>query len=131
MSYQIRKGWPSNAAVDVALTADDDQDIKDGDFVVISDSFKCSHAAYSGSELYAFIIGKERLHGTMTGLMSTCVIELDQAHYADGETFTVNQDVTINDEGKLTGGDSDTSVGKVLAYDSTNGNVVILFHAAH
>lgn len=135
MGYQVRKGWPSDGAIDEQVTAATGQTVTDGMFVTIA-AGKASVGSYAAAEaaadpLYGFVIGKEDLKGYFVALMSPAIIELDSACYAAG-TYTANQALTIKD-GKLapTTEVKEKVVAKVISFDATSGTMLVMFNASH
>ena len=129
--YNVRKGWPSEGAIDEVLTAASGQTIEDGMIVSVAND-QASVATFTSSltGIPAFIIGKEAVKGTFTGLMSQCVIEVDSAHYVAG-TYAAGDLLTA------TGGKFEVTttaaaaIGKVLKFDATTGTLRVLWYESH
>lgn len=126
MSYEIRKGWPSNGALDEMIMPAEGETLADGSVAVLDSSTgrwqngTVTAGSSSDGPLYAFVIAREDARGTYTGLLSAAVIEVDEDHYEDA-TYTPNQPLGVNDEGFFRAAASgDAVVGKVLSYDSTS-----------
>ena len=133
MSYQIRKGWPAQSAIDEALLAADGQKITNGMIVTVSEG-KCkvanfTNAASPTDPMTAFVISNEQLRGTFTGIMSQCVIEVDKDHYDVG-AYKANDPLTAK-AGKFSAAGSSKVVGRVLSFDAASGIMRIMWFAAH
>ena len=130
--YQIRKGWPSNGAIDEVLTAATGETITDGMIVTVADGkatpANFTSAAADTDPMVAFIIGIEHVRGTHTGLMSQCIIEVDAEHYEAG-TYNANDPLTARG-GKFAAAGSSKVIGRVLKYDATSGLMRIMWHEA-
>lgn len=130
--YQIRKGWPSNGAIDEVLTAAAGETVTDGMIVTVADGqatpANFTAAAAASDPMVAFIIGVEQVRGTLTGLMSQCVIEVDTEHYEAG-TYAANDALTAKN-GKFAAAGSSKAIGRVLSYDAASGRMRIMWHEA-
>ena len=118
--YDIRKGWPADAAVDEVLVAAPNETITDGMIVTVADG-KASKANFTGAAadtdpMCAFIIGYEYVKGTFTGMMSQCIIEVDAQHYAAG-TYAAGDYLTAKD-GKFAPAGTSKALGRVLKFES-------------
>lgn len=132
--YQIRRGWPSNAAIDEVFEAQPGQVIAEGHIVSLANG-KATVASYTAAAapadpVTAFVIGTEKVRGKLTGLLSQCIIEVDSTHYATG-AYSANDPLTAVD-GKFSKVTAvkEKVLGRVLAYDATNGMLRVLWHAA-
>ena len=83
MSYEIRKGWPSNGALDEVLMAADGATLTDGTVAVLDTSTgKWKTGALAADDtnrkapLHAFVIAKEDIRHTHTGV---------RRHYRSGQ----------------------------------------------
>ncbi len=115
--YQIRKGWPSNGAIDEVFQADTGETLAEGMIVAVKQHKATVAATNAGTASLAFVIGHEAQRNTWTGLLSQCVIECDADHYKDTDTYAAGDYVTVTN-GKFAKGTSDNAVGRVLAYDA-------------
>lgn len=132
--YNIRKGWPSNAAIDEVLMADTGATVTDGMIVTVTDG-KIAPANFTVAEvatdpMCAFIIGHEQVRGTYTGLMHQIVIEIDKDHYA-ADSYAANDRLTAKDGkfAKVTG-TGEKVLGRVLKYDAASGLMRVMWHEA-
>lgn len=132
--YNIRKGWPSNAAIDEVLMADTGATVTDGMIVTVTDG-KIAPANFTAVEvatdpMCAFIIGHEQVRGTYTGLMHQIVIEIDKDHYA-ADSYAANDRLTAKDGkfAKVTG-TGEKVLGRVLKYDAASGLMRVMWHEA-
>lgn len=132
--YNIRKGWPSNAAIDEVLMADTGATVTDGMIVTVTDG-KIAPANFTAAEattdpMCAFIIGHEQARGTYTGLMHQIVIEIDKDHYA-ADSYAANDRLTAKDGkfAKVTG-TGEKVLGRVLKYDAASGLMRVMWHEA-
>ena len=133
MSYQIRKGWPAQAAIDEALIAADGEKIENGMIVTVADG-KCKKAnflsaASAADPMTAFVISNEQLRGTYTGIMSQCVIEVDKDHYEAG-SYKANDPLTAKN-GKFSAAGTSKVLGRVLSFDAASGIMRLMWYAAH
>lgn len=129
--YDIRKGWPADAAVDEVLRAASGETIEDGMIVTVANG-EASKANFTGAAaatdpMCAFIIGKEDVRGTFTGIMSQCIIEVDADHYAAG-TYAAGDALTAKD-GKFAAAGSSKVLGRVLSMDPS-GLMRLMWHEA-
>lgn len=121
--YQIRKGWPSNGAIDEVFKAKVDSsgvtaELSEGMIVTVK-QHEAEPAASAGDDAaLAFVIGHEQARGTWTGLLSQCVIECDADHYDASETYAAGDKVTVTSGKFAPAGSSGVAVGRVLAYDA-------------
>lgn len=132
MSYEIRRGWPSNGALDEVLMAADGATLTDGTVAVLdSATGKWKTGALAADDaarkapLHAFVIAKEDLRHTYVGLMSDAVIEVDKDHYV-GSTFASNDPLGVDEStGKFKAAvvGTDVVVGKVIYFDASNGHM--------
>ncbi len=130
--YDIRKGWPSDGAIDEVLKAESGQTIEDGMIVTVADG-KASKANFTGAAsandpMVAFIIGYEQVKGTFTGIMSQCIIEVDADHY-DAGSYAPGDALTAKD-GKFSAAGSSKVVGRVLKFDAASGILRLMWHEA-
>ena len=127
--YDIRKGWPSNGAIDEVLAAAPGETVTDGMIVSVTD-LKAKPADFSSGRdgIPAFIIGKEDVRGTFTGIMSQCVIEVDAEHYVAG-SYAAGDHVTAQG-GKFAAGTEANAVGRVLSFDAVSGRLRVLWFEA-
>jgi hypothetical protein len=130
--YDIRKGWPSNGAIDEVLTAASGQDIKDGMIVTVANgqasTANFTAAASASDPMVAFVIGYEKVKGTYTGLMSQCIIEVDADHY-DAGSYAAGDALTAKN-GKFAAAGSSKVVGRVLKFDAASGLMRLMWHEA-
>ena len=125
--YQIRKGWPSNGAIDEVFKAASGVELKEGMIVQLNADHEAIIASSNdGKGALAFVIGAEAQRKTWTGLLSQCVIECDAEHYEAG-TYKAGDYVTVTD-GKFSAGSKDDAVGRVLAYDANTGMLRVLWY---
>lgn len=132
MSYEIRKGWPSNGALDEVLLAADGATLTDGTVAVLDSTtgkWKTGTLAADASArkapLHAFVIAKEDVRNTHTGLMSDAIIEIDKDHYT-GSTFAANDPLGVDaSTGKFKAATvgTDVIVGKVINFDAATGRM--------
>lgn len=115
--YQIRKGWPSNGAIDEVFQADAGEELAEGMIVAVKQHKAEVASSADDSAALAFVIGHEQARNTWTGLMSQCVIECDAAHYVDTDTYTAGDKVTVSNGKFALAGSSAAAVGRVLAFD--------------
>ncbi len=130
--YQIRKGWPADAAIDEVLLAKDGVSVEDGMIVSLKDG-KVSPANYDGAAaatdpMAAFIIGKEGVAGTITGLMSQAVIEVDKDHY-EAASYKSGDALTAKN-GKFAPAGSGKVLGRVMTFDAASGLMRLMWHEA-
>jgi len=132
--YNIRKGWPSNAAIDEVLMADTGATVTDGMIVTVTDGkiapANFTAAAAATDPMCAFVIGYEKVRGTYTGLMHQIVIEIDKDHYA-ADSYAANDRLTAKDGkfAKVTG-TGEKVLGRVLKYDAASGLMRVMWHEA-
>lgn len=130
--YQIRKGWPSQGAIDEVLMAKPGETITDGMVAAIDTATgKLIPANYTGAAadtdpMPAFIIGVERVKGTITGIMSQCVIEVDASHY-EADTYAIGDFLTAK-AGKFAKAGSSKAIGRVMQFDATSGLMRLMWH---
>lgn len=136
MSYEIRKGWPSNGALDEVLMAVDGVTLTDGTVAVLdTDTGKwktgtcAADSSANKAPLHAFVIAKEDIRHTYVGLMSDAIIEVDDEHYV-GASYTPNDPLGVDESGKFKAATvgTDVVVGKVLAYDSATKHMRLFWH---
>lgn len=130
MSYQIRKGWPAEAAIDEIMVADDGEEITPG-MVVTVEGGKCKAANFTGAAaatdpMPAFVIAGEKVRGTFTGLMSQCIIEVDADHYEAG-VYNPGDALTAKD-GKFAAAGSSKAIGRVMNFDAGSGIMRLMWH---
>lgn len=141
MSYEIRKGWPSNGALDEMLVPVEGETLTDGSVAVLDTStgrWKNGTVAATSDgtgPVHAFVIAREHARNTYTGLMSAAIIEVDSDHYVDA-TYTPNQPLGVDENGLFKAASSssdstDTVVGKVLYYDANNGHLRLFWKPMH
>ncbi len=121
MSYEIRKGWPSNAALDEPISAVDGTELVDGTVAILdSTTGKWKTGAVNSASgkgaLHAFIIAKEDLRYTYVGLLSDAIIEVDSDHYT-GTTFKAGDPLSADENGKFVAAGSNAVIGKVINFD--------------
>lgn len=132
MYYDIRKGWPSQAAVDESFRADTGQVIKEGMIVTVADG-KASVANFTGAAaptdpMCAFVFGHEDLTDSFTGLMSQGVIEVDADLY-EAASYKAGDPLTAKN-GKFAPAGSSKVLGRVLSVDVGNAHLRIMWHEA-
>lgn len=131
--YNVRKGWPSNAAIDEVLKADTGAVISDGMIVTVTDGkikpASFTAAAQATDPMCAFVIGHEKVRGTYTGLMHQIVIEVDNAHYA-ADTYAANDALTAKDGKFAKASAGEKVLGRILQYDATSGLMRVMWHEA-
>lgn len=121
--YQIRKGWPAQAAIDEVFKAALGETLAEGMIVYVKDH-EASVSDTTG--VPCFVIGQEPARKTWTGLMSQCVIECDAEHYVPG-TYAAG-DYLVAEAGKFNaGGTKETGLARVLAYDAVSGVMRVLW----
>jgi len=130
--YDIRKGWPSNGAIDEVLTAATGQTVTEG-MIVTVEGGKATPANFTGGAadtdpMCAFIIGVEKVRGTLTGLMSQCVIEVDKDHY-EADTYAAN-DILTAKNGKFAKAGGSKAIGRILSHDNTTGIMRVMWFEA-
>lgn len=132
MYYDIRKGWPSQAAVDESFKADKGQDIKQGMIVTVADGLarvaNFTGAAAPTDPMCAFVFGHEDLTKSFTGLMSQGVIEVDADFYEAG-TYHAGDPLTAKN-GKFAPAGSSKVLGRVLSFDAGTTHLRIMWHEA-
>lgn len=130
--YQIRKGWPSNGAVDEVLTPASGEEVTDGMIVTVVDGKAApanfTAAAAATDPMCAFVIGAEGVRNTLTGIMSQCVIEVDADLYEAG-TYASGDALTAKG-GKFAAAGSSKVLGRVMSFDSTSGIMRLMWHEA-
>ncbi|MCB5270513.1 MAG: hypothetical protein LHW56_01555 [Candidatus Cloacimonetes bacterium] len=130
--YQIVKGWPSNAALDENVKAATGQTIVEGQ-VITKDSdgaaVVASLAAGDDKTAY-FVIGKETLTGTFTGLTGKFIAEVDADHLAAAvSTYAIDELLTAT-TGKfaaLTAGAPEQAIARVVGKDAVNGKLRVIW----
>lgn len=131
--YNVRKGWPSNAAIDEVLKADTGATITDGMIVTVTDGkivpANFTAAAAATDPMCAFVIGYEKVRGTYTGLMHQIVIEVDKDHYT-ADTYAANDQLTAKDGKFAKAAAGEKVLGRVLKYDATSGLMRVMWHEA-
>ena len=132
MFYQIRKGWPAEAAVDEVLLADDGEEITNGMIVTVADG-KCKVANFTGTAsdtdpMCAFIFSSEKMHKTFMGIMSQFVIEVDAEGY-EADTYAAGDTLTAKDW-KFAKAGSSKVLGRVLSFDLASGIMRLMWHEA-
>ena len=130
MSYQIRKGWPAEAAIDEIMVADDGEEIVPG-LIVAVEGGKCKVANFTGAAsdtdpMPAFVIAGEKVRGTFTGLMSQCIIEVDADHYEAG-TYKPGDMLTAK-AGKFAAAGSSKAVARVMNFDAGSGIMRLMWY---
>ena len=113
--YNVRKGWPSNAAIDEVLKADTGAVISDGMIVTVTDG-KIKPASFPAA-------------AQATDPMCACVIEVDNAHYA-ADTYAANDALTAKDGKFAKASAGEKVLGRVLQYDATSGLMRVMWHEA-
>ncbi len=120
MSYEIRKGWPSNGAIDEVLRAVDGTTLADGTVAILDAATgKWKTAAVASGSVAAFVIAKEDMRDTYTGLMSDAIIEVDAGHYT-GTTFTAGDKLSADADGKFVAAGSNPVIAQVINFDSVS-----------
>lgn len=128
--YQIRKGWPADAAIDEVVTAAPGAELKEG-MVVTIDGNRQATPAVAVTGTCGFLFGKEPLAKTFVALLSDAVIEVDANHYVAG-TYTAGDALgvgTDDDAGKFAviedadgeGTAAPAAVGRVISFDTNTG----------
>ena len=125
--YQIRKGWPSNGAIDEVFKAAAGEDLKEGMIVAVKGGEAEVAASADDSAALAFVIGHEQARNTWVGLMSQCVIECDSEHYDATGSYTAGDKVTVANGKFAAISSSEKPVGRVLAIDA-NGLMRVLWY---
>jgi hypothetical protein len=130
--YDIRKGWPAEAAIDEVLTAANNQTVAEGMIVTVADG-KATPAnftaqAAASDPMAAFLIGHEKVRGTFTGLMSQCIIEVDAEHYEAGSYAP--GDVLTAKNGKFAPAGNSKVLARVLKFDAASGLMRLMWHEA-
>jgi len=134
MAYQVIKGWPSEAAIDVTFEAANDN-VEAGIIGKIDSDGKVDVGAYAtdgsdSSEQPVFIIDKDTVTDKFLGLMHPCVLEVDSDHFQSG-SYDVNEKITGGDNGtfdKIAASDDDRpEIGKVIKVDGDK--MTILFNS--
>ena len=111
--YQIRKGWPSDHALDETVKAEVGATVTEGMIAALSDGY--AKPAEEDDELVSFIIGAEPMTGTLTALLGGFIVEVDDAHYVPGSYAA--KDKLYAAAGKFTKtatGTSPVVIGQVL-----------------
>ncbi len=120
MSYEIRKGWPSNGAIDEVLRAVDGTTLADGTVAILDAATgKWKTAAVASGSVAAFVIAKEDMRDTYTGLMSDAIIEVDADHYT-GTTFAAGDKLSADADGKFVAAGSNPVIAQVINFDSVS-----------
>ena len=134
MAYQIIKGWPSDAAIDPVITLDTADTVAAGTGGAINASGAgiVGNYATDGSDatlLPFFCLDVDTVTDKVTGLMSNCMIKVDDDHYESG-SYTAGAAVTLSG-GKFdliaSTEDARPTVGKVFSYDGSATELVILW----
>lgn len=130
--YDVRKGWPAEAAVDEMVKADEGEEITEGMIVTVENG-KCKVANFTGAAaatdpMCAFIIGKEFVSGMLTALMSQAIIEVDADHYEAG-TYNSGDALTAKN-GKFSAAGSSKVLGRVLTFDAASRILRLMWHEA-
>lgn len=130
--YDVRKGWPAEAAIDEMVKADTGEEITDG-LIVTVENGKAKVANFTGAAadtdpMCAFIIGKENVSGMLTALMSQAIIEVDAEHY-DAGTYNSGDALTAK-AGKFSAAGSSKVLGRVLTFDVASGLMRLMWHEA-
>lgn len=133
--YQIRKGWPSNGAIDEVFQAGEvnsaPAELAEGMIVAVKQGKAVpavSYAAGTAIGALAFVIGHEQARKTWVGLMSQCVIECDADHYDASATYAAGDKVTVTNGKFAAISSSEEPVGRVLSYDATTGILRVLWY---
>lgn len=130
--YQIRKGWPAEAAIDEVLLAKDGASIEDGMIVSLKEGkavpANYTDAAQASDPLAAFVIGKEGVAGTFTGLMSQAIMEVDTAHY-EAASYKSGDALTAKN-GKFAPAGSSKVLARVMTFDAASGLLRLMWHEA-
>lgn len=132
--YTIRRGWPSNGALDEIFEDAPGQVTTDGMVVTLTDG-KAAPASFDAAAAptdppAAFVIGIDPLSGKRTGLLSACVIEMDATHYATG-VYAANDLLTAK-EGKFAkAAAGEKTLARVLSFDPTANRMRVLWYAAN
>lgn len=132
--YNIRRGWPSNGALDEVFEPAPGQVVTDGMVVTLTGG-KASPATFDAAAAptdppAAFVIGVDPLSGRRTGLLSACVIELDAAHYETG-VYVANDLLTAKAGKFAKAAAGEKILARVLAFDPTSNRMRVLWHAAN
>lgn len=118
--YQIRKGWPSNGAIDEIFEAAVGTTLAEGMICTIKDK----QGTIDGDGIPCFVIGHEAARKTWVGLVTNFVVECDAEHY---DTMPAAGDYVNHAAGKFTAGSKDSCVGRVLAADAATGHIRVLW----
>ena len=118
MSYNIRKGWPCDGALDETLMPADDAARKEGIIVSLTAEGKVQVAdtVEADGPLCAFTIGVEKVTGAVTALMNDCIIDLDADHYVAG-SYKPNDGLTAA-TGKFGPAGSNKVLARVIKFEN-------------
>lgn len=132
--YQIRRGWPSNAALDEIFEAATGQTIADGMIVTLT-AGKATPATYAAAAAVtdpvpAFVIGLEKVKGKITGLLSQCIIEVDAQHYASASYASGDMLTANNGKFSKVTATGEKAIARVLSMDASTGIMRLLWFAS-
>lgn len=118
MSYNIRKGWPCDGALDENLMPADDAAKKAGIIVALNSDGKVvvADAIAADGPLCGFNIGVEKVTGAVTTLMNDCIIDMDAEHYEAG-TYAPN-DALSAVAGKFGPAGSNKVLARVIKFEN-------------
>lgn len=126
--YQIVKGWPSNGALDENVKAATGQTILEGQIITKNSDGAAVVASLSAADKKTayFVIGKETLTGSFTGLTGKFIVEVDADHLAAAvSTYAIDQLLTAT-AGKfaaLNGTTPEQAIARVVGKDTVNGKL--------
>jgi hypothetical protein len=126
MGYQIRKGWPSDHALDETVKAATGQTITEGLIVKVANGL--ATVAADGDGICGFVIGQDTLVGVYTVLLGDFIVEVDAQHYAAASYAAGDKLTAAAGKFKKAGADEEV-IGKVLAVVSGTDKLRILWVA--
>ena len=128
MHYQIRKGWPSEAALDelFPLEAGADIDTLEGKVLKVGETGIAKEAeSIAAGDIYGFCFAAEDVNKKAALLMSDAIIEVDSTLYEAG-TYTVGTAVGVKN-GKFDSASATYAVARVINYDAISGKLRLMW----
>lgn len=129
MHYQIRKGWPAEAAIDeiFPLEAGADLSVFEGKVLKLAEAGTAAVAeSVAAGDVYGFCFAVEGIKKLATVLMSDAVIEVDTELFEAG-TYAVGAPVCVKNGIFAAVAADEYAVARVIKNDSINGKLRLMW----
>lgn len=120
MHYQIRKGWPSEAAIDEIFTVQAGADLAacEGKVLKLAEDGTASVAeSVAAGDVYGFCFAVTPIKNLATVLMSDAVIEVDAELFVPG-TYATGTALAVENGLFTAAGEGAAAVARVIKYDA-------------